>query len=74
MNKENAENTRTIRENMFAVFGILMFLIYLAIGVSLLAVPTLLNDYPISIKVALGVLFIVYALFRLMRIIRSLRN
>ncbi len=55
------------RDNVLFVFGLLMGVIYAAIGIMLIVVPNFLTGYPQNIKIGIGSVFIVYSFFRLYR-------
>jgi hypothetical protein len=62
------------RESVLFVFGILMSLVYAAIGIVCLTVPSFLADYSKNIKAGIGIVFIVYSCFRLYRSIIKYKN
>jgi hypothetical protein len=68
------ENNRNLREIVLAFFGLLMSLVYLAIGISLIVLPQFLASYSSSLKLTIGILFIAYALFRFYRVAGAFRN
>ena len=60
-----------IREKIIFVFGILMSLIYLAIGISLFTLDNFLVSYDKVIKIGIGCIFVAYSFFRLYRSIKN---
>jgi cytochrome c biogenesis protein CcdA len=62
------------RENVLFVFGILMSLVYAAIGIVCLTIPSFLADYSSNIKAGIGIIFIVYSCFRLYRSIQKYKT
>ncbi len=68
------DDVSTMREKIFFVFGIIMSLIYLAIGISLLSIENFLADYDKIIKIGIGCIFIAYSFFRLYRSITNWKS
>ncbi len=64
----------SVREKVFFVFGLLMGIVYLAIGLMILLVPEFLSDYNKLIKTGIGCIFIVYSFFRFYRTIRKFKS
>lgn len=72
--KDRLENESTLKEKVLFVFGILMALVYLSIGLTCVFVPDFLSDYHKSIKLGIGCLFIAYSFFRFYRIIKRYKT
>ncbi len=66
--KDRLEKEGTLRGKVLFIFGILMALIYLSIGIVCVLVPEFLSDYHKNIKIGIGSIFIVYSFFRFYRI------
>ena len=64
----------SVREKVFFVFGLLMGIVYLTIGLMVLLVPEFLSDYNKLIKTGIGCIFIVYSFFRFYRTIRKFKT
>jgi cytochrome c biogenesis protein CcdA len=72
--KDRVEHNVSVRDKVFFVFGLLMGLVYLSIGVSLLLIPEFLADYHKLIKTGIGCVFIVYSFFRFYRTYNKYRS
>ncbi len=71
--KGRKEDSMSVREKVFFVFGLLMGIVYLTIGLMVLLVPEFLSDYNKIIKTGIGCIFIVYSFFRFYRTIKKLK-
>ena len=72
--KRSIEQSMSVREKVFFVFGLLMGIVYLAIGLMILLVPEFLSDYNKLIKTGIGCIFIVYSFFRFYRTIKKFKS
>lgn len=72
--KDRIEHNVSVRDKVFFVFGLLMGLVYLSIGISLLLIPEFLADYHKLIKTGIGCVFIVYSFFRFYRTYNKYRS
>lgn len=72
--KDQKEHNVSVRDRVFFVFGLLMGLVYLSIGLSLLLIPEFLADYHKLIKTGIGCVFIVYSFFRFYRTYNKYRS
>ena len=61
-----------LNEKMFSVLGIVMGLVYVALGITLTFTPLGESVFPAGIKTFFGVAIIVYGAFRMYRAIRQM--
>jgi hypothetical protein len=64
---ERLKNELSLREKVLLLFGVLMSLVYLSIGIACIVIPSFLADYNKIIKMGIGIAFVAYSLFRLYR-------
>lgn len=62
---------KSLKERFLLVIGILFFLIYFILGLIVLFVKSLPLNMPMNYRIAFGVLLIVYALIRGVRIVKD---
>ena len=62
---------KSLKERFLLVIGILFFLVYLVLGLMVLFMKNLPMNMPMNYRIAFGVLLIVYALIRCVRIIND---
>ena len=62
---------KSLKERFLLVIAILFFLIYLVLGLIVLFMTNLPMNMPMSYRIAFGVLLIVYACIRCVRIIND---
>ena len=72
--REMPSNTGGAAKTIFAVFAGLMVLVYCAMGLYLVLKKNLVPNIGPELNIALGVMLIVYAVFRGLRLFRSLNN
>lgn len=63
---------KPLHETMFSVLGIVMAVVYVALGITLAATPLGESMFPEGTKVMLGVAIIIYGAFRMYRAIRQM--
>ena len=64
----------SMRDKVIFVFGIIMSLVYLVIGISLLSIKNFLAEYDTIVKTGIGCIFIAYSFFRMWRALNNWRN
>ena len=64
----------SMREKVIFVFGVIMSLVYLVIGLSLLSIGNFLAEYDKIVKIGIGCIFIAYSFFRLWRAFTNWKN
>ena len=63
---------KPLHETMFSMLGIVMAVVYVALGITLAATPLGETVFPEGTKVLIGVVIIVYGAFRMYRAIRQM--
>lgn len=71
----NNSSSKSVLPQVMLVFGIMMFLVYVGVGVAIISFGhVILPQMPATYRLLLGSLAIVYALFRLYRILNLYKN
>lgn len=62
---------KSLKERFLLVIGILFFLLYFVLGLFIIFMKDFPIDMPINYRIAFGILLIVYAFIRFIRIIND---
>ncbi|MES2241171.1 MAG: hypothetical protein V4497_13030 [Bacteroidota bacterium] len=62
---------KSLKERFLLVIGILFFMVYLVLGLIVLFMKNFPMNMPMNYRIAFGVLLIVYAIIRCVRIIND---